>query len=403
MSLPTPQSTKPPEAELSESNEEVVEDAQLEATESINIMDSEAKPMDVVSMYNIAWDMICPHCVSTILGRDVAWSEEHNQTWHQPCGKPINLKLFSDDLSQMAADVLNQQAVANMPEGLPYLMNEFLGKLSKEPVILEGEGEEAKYIVKPITEDAETVEAVAEEEGTSEAAGAVEEPEEEDEALDEAQRQGTDERVARRTRLTKVTPPDKGEKDLTPRRDADNDPTQTSRGRASVRRQGDKNKKHAASFKRYAEAIEFFKTIEDIEPQEVVERAGQLSDPVSATKLAEIFAKAGHDEYARIAETIRNVFEGKSVELLGSVCKPGLDNELTCFEEAQVKGQELKEWGSPFVWLERVERHGAVIYKAVGDYPPSTLYEDRCDSGDRIILPLDSDKAKIIEIVYGDK
>lgn len=372
MSSPTPQSTKPQDDSLSE---------------SVELTESKLAP-PVVSMYNISWDMICPHCSNIVEGRDIIWSDEHEQTCHQACGNPITLKLFSDDLSQMAADILNRQALANIPKNVPYLMNEYLESLSKKLVL-----EDGIYVAKSeseiISEDVDR---------------AVEESDEEESEVSEAQRQGTDERVARRTRLPKVTPPDRSEKDLTPRRDADNSPMQTSRGKASVRRQGKRNKKNAASFKRYAEAIEFFKAIDDEGPDEIAERVNQLSDPVSATKLAEIFAREGYPEYTRIAETIRNVFEGKSVELLGSVCQAGvLDAEILCFEEAQNKGHELKEWGVPFVWLERVEKRGAVIYKAVGDYPPSTLYEDRRGSDDRIILPLDSDKAKIIEIVYGDQ
>lgn len=211
--------------------------------------------------------------------------------------------------------------------------------------------------------------------------------------LTETQRQGVEERIARRTRLPRVHPRRRGH-DLTPRRPADNDPTRTARGRASVRRQGKRNKLHSERFKVRAEDINMALSAN---PAHAAEMAEYLEDPIAECKRIK-----EDKELSRVAEIIHNVWESKLIERYAGVCRKNLRDEMTMFDKAVELFNEAREWGAKLVWMERIERSDCVIYKVCSDNSPSETYMTRRSMGDRNVILSPTDRAKIIEIAYGD-
>ena len=206
--------------------------------------------------------------------------------------------------------------------------------------------------------------------------------------LSETQRQGVDERVARRTRLPKVEPRQKSD-DKTPRRPADNSPMQTSRGRASVRRQGKRNKLHADKFK---EDVDKIATLDPAKLAAIVEG---LSDPVRHSLT---LRSLGTDQAKHVDEVIHNVWMPRLIERYAGICKPVLKEELALFDKAAGLYNEMKEWGAHFCWIERVTKPGMIIYKACTDPTPSDVYTERRGMDDRNLI-LSTDRANIIQIV----
>lgn len=215
--------------------------------------------------------------------------------------------------------------------------------------------------------------------------------------ITEAQTQGTKERVDRRTRPPKVTPPEK-DMDQTPHKDADNDPTKTSRGRAAVRRQGERNKKRANKFaeKRRFSSESLNKMVQ-VDDSEAAKIAGMMDDPILSLNEA---TDAGEH---KLAEIISHVWEGMPLERYAGIAKQNdLKSELAAFDRAVALREGMDRTGNDLCWIERVSKSGGiVVYKSCSDKKPSKLYESHRESKDRELI-LSTDRANIIRIVHGD-
>ena len=214
--------------------------------------------------------------------------------------------------------------------------------------------------------------------------------------LNETQPQGVRERVARKIRLPKVHPPTKNI-DSTPHRPANNDPTNTSRGRASVRRQGKRNKMHATKFRKEA-----MKEVAVLDDATIAEWVKGLEDPIAASiGINELMTESIDlkDKYVHINSIIKNVWNNQLIErVAGMASYKNISQELAVFDTAVKMLAEMKDWGIPFCWIERVLNSNVVIYKACGDWPPSKVFIEHRLCEDRHVI-LSTDRAKIIEII----
>jgi len=211
----------------------------------------------------------------------------------------------------------------------------------------------------------------------------------------EATAKSTLERIHRHTRLPNPEPTERNF-DQTPHRPANNDPTKTGRGKMSVRRQGLKNKRNAAKFKKHgAKAVvadDVIKSLDD--PTQAVLLAEQLDDPVSDYKQIV-------ESCPRAAELIKNVWASRLIERYAGMCAPTMENELALFDKVAVLFEELKGWGDGVAWIERVQLPGCIVYKACYDGAPSEVFAERRGMDDRHLI-LSNDRANIIQIAYGD-
>jgi hypothetical protein len=210
-------------------------------------------------------------------------------------------------------------------------------------------------------------------------------------SVNEAQVQGTKERVDRRTRLPKITPATP-KFDLTPHKPADNDPTKTARGRMAVKQRGKQNKRHAKKFVK--EDLNLMAESTDADAAVI---ASAFEDPIAAL----IEAKKVGD--TRLTSVIKNVWEGMPLERYAGMAKEGdLDGELAVFDHAVTLREDMGLTGNDFCWIERIRKPGGmVIYKTCSDKTPSDVYAESKESMDRDLI-LSVDRANIIRIVHGD-
>jgi hypothetical protein len=368
-------------------------------------IEPECPVLDTTPIYNMMADRRCPHCDEQIHEKGVGYTEDTNQFHHRQCGKPINMIDSDTDLSRIFANLMNEFMEVDK-EAIDFLVARRIASLfGDHPHVMVTEKGEIGFLglINGILGSLgyESICCQLDDEDRLEGFDVYKKP------MTEAQNQGTIERVHRRTRLPKVTPASKDSRDLTPRKPANNDPTKTGRGKNALKRQIKKNKRNAHKFKtRYSEAVELFDSLrpdgswksDDL----IAESVSKIEDPIAAHKLA-VELSSKDVKFGSVAETIHNIFEDQLIELTAAVCNAGkIDEELESFEKAQSLLSEIKDWGAPFMWIERFEKNGVVIYKAVGDYPPSAVYEERCGDKNRTILPHDADKSKIIQVVYGD-
>ena len=229
--------------------------------------------------------------------------------------------------------------------------------------------------------------------------GEGEEPENDEviseDVISETQPKGATERVARTTRAKRADPPIKND-DKTPKKPANNDPIKTARGKASVRRQGERNKRHADKFKEDIDPS--IKAMLQAEGAALAEMVEKLDDPIrESIKVKKFFGEDNSDQLRRIDEAIRNIWSNRLIERYAGVCKPGLRDELALFDKAAKLFEELRDWGAKFCWIERVHKPSMVIYKACTDSTPSDTYMERRSMEDRNLI-LSSDRANIIQI-----
>jgi hypothetical protein len=212
----------------------------------------------------------------------------------------------------------------------------------------------------------------------------------------EAQRQGVDERVARRTRIDDPSP-DIKMMDKTPRRPADNNPKKTARGKAALRRRIAHNKKHPEQFEDVISHIENSilegKAVECSDAD--IAKWAESIDPIAVSSL---ISEWNNSELSKINEIIHNVWDKQLLELYVGIAN-GRDSELKMFDEAAELLAQVKEWGHKLCWIERIEKPSYAIYKVCGDVVPSNVFVERRASDDRNVI-LSGDRANIIEIVY---
>lgn len=218
---------------------------------------------------------------------------------------------------------------------------------------------------------------------------------EDEQEIDEAQAQGVGERVARRTRMPKVTPTSRN-MDQTPRKPANNDPTKTPRGKVAVKRRGEKNKKDSDKFREQAcsDACESLLKCDDDE--QVAVAAESLQNPIAVCReLREI----GDERATRIESIVRNVRSTTpSEQVVSGLIRPTVKDELGAFDKSIAALNEAIEWGYKFGWIERIPLKGGIIsYKVCADNTPSELYMERKQMKDRDVLR-PRDRSNIIQI-----
>jgi len=219
--------------------------------------------------------------------------------------------------------------------------------------------------------------------------------------ITETQRQGVDERVARKVRVKKVTPRTKNI-DATPHRPANNDPTKTSVGKAAVRRQGKRNKAHP---ERFAEnkivSTAFIEAAINATRGQIVKMAesiNPISESIAIRKAVEQYGD-GDGKLSKIDEIIHNVWgDTLIVEYAGIAVDK--QSDLTTFDNAASILNEMNNWGVEFCWIERIRNNNANIYKVYGDTTPSKTYSEHKGLSDRDLI-LSGDRANIIQIIYG--
>lgn len=251
--------------------------------------------------------------------------------------------------------------------------------------------------------------------------------------ISEAQKRGVDERLARRTRIDKVTPADKNF-DNTPKHDADNDPTQTARGRQALKKRIKSNKKNANKFKKYVEDICAKLGIDNAIAEEYIsntmptrifnyDKLYKLSGDYRAAMLAlesddlnllvnnlanpideySIFESIDDDKARIVCDVIKNVWLNKQYSRsVGIASNNKLDTELVVFDEAIKLKNRLKDFGYGHVWVERIRKPGYIGYKVYGDKTPSNTYMEHKSLNDRDLI-LSNDRSNIIQIFYGDQ
>jgi len=217
------------------------------------------------------------------------------------------------------------------------------------------------------------------------------------ETIDETQPQGVREKLARKVRPPKVTPPTKSH-DKTPKRPANNDPTQTPRGRASVRRQIRQNKKHPERFEGKSTFLD--KAI-IAERNDIIPMVDKI-DPIVESKIIQGLMEDGDPDgkLAQISEVIRNIWSTRFIEKHIGIAKTR-DDELKVFHSAGEILNEFKDWGAKICWIERIRKSGFVVYKVCADSAPSQIYMERKKNADRDLI-LSADHANIIPKIFGD-
>lgn len=161
-----------------------------------------------------------------------------------------------------------------------------------------------------------------------------------------------------------------------------------------------KNKKNAHKFKRVAEAaMELWD-----DQHAIVELLEGVDDPISESADIHKLISEGGDKtrLLRLDEMLHNIWSGRPVErVLGLARRGKLDQEYALADKVLNIIEEMKQWGAPFCWTERIHKNDIVIYKVYGDYPPSKLYLEHQRATDRNVI-LSPDHANIIQIVYGE-
>lgn len=222
-------------------------------------------------------------------------------------------------------------------------------------------------------------------------------------AIPESSPKSTNERVIRRVRLDNLEPATK-DLDNVPKKQADNSPTKTSRGRQALKRRIKKNKTHASDFKEQVEAL---LNIDDAKRISII---AELKDPITLSCIINEMQKTDkRDCLNRLDEAIHNIWNGKLIRKSIGLTRAGIthgatvDAELELFDEACRVVKEFSDWGIPFSWIERNRKGDFIIYEALGDWPPSKTYMEHRSDPCRHMLTIDDDRANIIQMIYGDK
>ena len=195
-------------------------------------------------------------------------------------------------------------------------------------------------------------------------------------AINETQRQGIDERIARRTRIEDPVP-DEVNIDRTPKRPADNSPTQTSKGKAALRRHNKRQKMQTEGF--------IDGTFSTDDKKTVAEYISKLDDPISESMYLE---EIGTDAAKEINEIIRNTWGGKFVRRHAGVVADwsSIDDNNRVLGEAREIQQEMHDWGVKFCWIEKIAQPGCKLYVVCGDSTPSEIFAEHKERSDTIII-----------------
>lgn len=231
--------------------------------------------------------------------------------------------------------------------------------------------------------------------------------------INESLPKSTQERVHRRTREKKIEPPDKNN-DVTPHRPADNDPTKTSRGRASVKKQAEDNKKHPEKFAE--DATDFIINAMELDESEIANLASSLPDPIYESNIiGKLIEEYDIDKLEIIDEIIHNCWKSRPIErYVGIALRSNVKQELEQFNRACQVIDEIKQWDTDnnrICWIERIIKHSGpsvalpssyCVYKVVADYttPSNVFAEAKIKEDRKIILP--NARANIIQIINGD-
>lgn len=271
---------------------------------------------------------ICPHCKEEIHEKGIYWDLKSNIEYHRACGGAIITP---------SHQAMTPEAISNFRSafGIP-----------------------------------ESVEVEVEQE----------------QIISESLPKSVEERIYRRTRIPTKTGEIRPEPVL--KKEGDNDPTKTSRGRGNYR--GHKKRKMDADKKahpeRFREHIEFILDMSGCPVDVVMESAKQISDPTVTLEILDGLLKQdieSKDKIKVLHDTLACYVEGHGYECGPFYCRLNdEDGEKIVLERAMEVARRVKRY-LPAVWIERApdERTNLCCLTVIGESAYGERYKQALNNG----------------------